>query len=232
MRELMTLFDFFESVELPVPAITTEQAADIAAKYFGVQAHVTALGSQQDANFLLHDLAGVPVGVLKIANPVFSRIELEAQDAASAFIAAGEGIRTATNIELAGSSPIAQIDGEATLFPRIITYLAGGTLSGDAYLRPTQVAALGALAGRSCRALAEFDHPGVDRVMQWDMRHGIRTVEVLAEHVTDTRQREIVEAAAAQAWQLVAELTALMVRRMVHTAGMVDQLEAALEQSA
>jgi hypothetical protein len=34
------------------------------------------------------------------------------------------------------------------------------------------------------------------------------------------------------AWQLVAELTALMVRRMVETAGMVDQLEAALEQSA
>ena len=33
------------------------------------------------------------------------------------------------------------------------------------------------------------------------------------------------------AWQLVAELTALMIRRMVHTAGMVDQLETALEQS-
>jgi len=33
------------------------------------------------------------------------------------------------------------------------------------------------------------------------------------------------------AWQLVAELTALMVRRMVHTAGMIDQLETALDQS-
>jgi hypothetical protein len=33
------------------------------------------------------------------------------------------------------------------------------------------------------------------------------------------------------AWQLVAELTALMVRRIAHTAGMVDQLETALEQS-
>ena len=200
----MTLFDFFTSVELPVPAITTEQAADIAAQYFGVQAHVSALGSQQDANFLLRDLAGVPIGVLKIANPVFSRIELEAQDAASAFIAAGVAIRTATNIELAGSPPIAQIDGDETLFPRIITYLDGGTLSGDAYLRPAQVAGLGALAGRSCRALADFDHPGVDRVMQWDLRHGIRTVEVLAEHITDTRQREVVRAAAARAWQLVA----------------------------
>ena len=33
------------------------------------------------------------------------------------------------------------------------------------------------------------------------------------------------------AWQLVAEITALMVRQIVATAGMVDQLEAALEQS-
>jgi hypothetical protein len=33
------------------------------------------------------------------------------------------------------------------------------------------------------------------------------------------------------AWQLVAELAALMVRRMVHTAGTVDQLEATLRQS-
>jgi len=33
------------------------------------------------------------------------------------------------------------------------------------------------------------------------------------------------------AWQLVAELTALMVRRMVHTANAMDQLEASLEAS-
>ena len=213
----MTLFNFFESVELPVPAITTEQAAEIAAQHFGVQAHVTALGSQQDANFLLRDHAGVPIGVLKIANPVFSRIELEAQDAASAFIAAGEGIRTATNVELVGSSPIAQIDGDETLFPRIITYLAGGTLSGDRYLRPAQIAGLGALAGRSCRALAAFDHPGVDRVMQWDLRHCIRTVEVLAEHIADPGQRKVVEAAAARAWQRVAELADDLPIQVIHS---------------
>jgi hypothetical protein len=33
------------------------------------------------------------------------------------------------------------------------------------------------------------------------------------------------------AWSMIAELTALMVRQIVATAGMVDQLEAALEQS-
>ena len=38
--------------------------------------------------------------MLKIANPAFSRIELQAQDAAAAFIAGTEsGVRAATNVE-------------------------------------------------------------------------------------------------------------------------------------
>ena len=61
---------------------------------------------------------------------------------------------------------------------------------------PVRAAALGTLAGRTCRALAEFDHPGVDRILQWDLRHAMRTVEVLAAHVTDTHRRDAVEAAA------------------------------------
>jgi hypothetical protein len=102
----MTLFDFFHTAELPVPLVSAEQAEAIAAEHFGVQARALALGSQQDANFLLCDPAGTPIGVLKIANPAFSRIELEAQDAAAAFIAAGEGVRTATNIGPAGQPQI------------------------------------------------------------------------------------------------------------------------------
>lgn len=100
----MTSFDFFETAELPVPEITCEQARAIAAEHFGL--HVTAdeLGSQQDANFLLRDDDGHPVGVLKVANPAFSRSELEAQDAAAAFIAAGEGCARPPTSNLPGSS--------------------------------------------------------------------------------------------------------------------------------
>ena len=197
----MTLFDFFNSTELPVPAISPEAAAGIAATDFGLTASVRELGSQQDANFLLIDDADGPFGVLKIANPAFSRAELEAQDAAAAFVDAAEGIRTATNI---GTPAIADIDSGGDLFARIIRYLPGGTLSGDRYLRPAQVAALGDLAGRTCRALAAFDHPGVDRVLQWDLRHAMRTVESLAPHVADPDRRQTVESAAAAAWQVVA----------------------------
>ena len=212
----MALFDFFATSELPVPAVNAEQARTIAADHFGVQATITELGSQQDANFLLHDHAGQPVGVLKIANPAFSLIELEAQDAAAAFVAAGEGLRTARNIELPETRPIAEIGGQQRLFARILTYLPGGSLRGDGYLRPQRVAALGELAGRTCRALAGFSHPGVERVLQWDLRHSQRTVEVLADHVSDAHRRDAIQAAAAAAWRTVSEVAADLPVQVIH----------------
>ncbi|WP_167102164.1 aminotransferase [Mycobacterium sp. DL592] len=215
----MTLFDFFQAEELPVPAISTAQARDVAKAHFGVDAEVTALGSQQDANFLLTGAGGEQIGVLKIANPAFSRIELEAQDAAAAYISATEpGVRTATNIELAGHPPIAELRSEdgSALFGRIIAHLSGGTLSGDGYVSPEQAAALGTLAGRTCRALAGFEHPGVDRILQWDLRHAQRTVEFLAGHVADGHRRETIEAAAAAAWQVVADLAEDLPIQVIH----------------
>lgn len=195
----MTTFDFFDSAELPVPAVTEDHAARIAETHFGLSAHVTGLGSQQDANFLLRTATGEPIGVLKIANPAFSRAELEAQDSAAAFIADSEGVRTATNID-----QIVEIDCNGPHFARVIRYLPGGTLSGDRYVRPAQVAALGDLAGRTCRALAGFEHSGAERVLQWDLRYAMRTVQTLAPHIADPDRRRRVESAADAAWQVVA----------------------------
>jgi 4-aminobutyrate aminotransferase-like enzyme/Ser/Thr protein kinase RdoA (MazF antagonist) len=209
----MALFDFFNSAELPIPAVTAEAAGRIAATEFGLSATVIELGSQQDANFLLKDATDSPIGVLKIANPAFTRTELEAQDAAAAFIAAAEGIRTATNV---GTPAIAEIHSETILFGRIIRYLPGGTLSGERYLRPAQIAALGDLAGRTCRALASFDHPGVDRVLQWDLRHARRTVDVLAPHITAEHRRAAVAAAVAGAWDVVARLADDLPVQVIH----------------
>ncbi|WP_319433652.1 aminotransferase [Mycobacterium sp. RTGN5] len=215
----MTLFDFFQAEELPVPALTPAQARDIAKTQFGIDAQVAPLGSQQDANFLLSTPDGDPIGVLKVANPAFSRIELEAQDAAAAHIGQIEpDVRTATNVELAGVAPIAELRGDdgTVLYARIIAFLAGGTMSGDQYVTPARAAALGALAGRTVRALTSFEHDGVDRVLQWDLRHAQRTVEVLAAHVTDIARRDVVESAAAAAWQAVADLSEDLPVQVIH----------------
>lgn len=217
----MASFDFFQTAGLPVPEVTSEQARQIAERHFGLQISAHELGSQQDANFLLRDSSGTAVGVLKIANPAFSLAELQAQDAAAAFIAAGEGLRAATNLTPPGRPAVATVSvGEtgsaATLFARILHYLSGGTLSGEHYLAPRRIAALGTVAGRTCRALAGFEHAGVDRVLQWDLRHARRTVEALAAHVDDDYRRHAVESAAARAWAVVDRLAGDLPVQVIH----------------
>ena len=205
----MTLFDFFQASELPAPAVSVDDAVTIAHEHFGLDVTASPLGSQQDANFLLTATDGEPVGVLKVANPVFSRVEIEAQDAAAQFVAdADPRVRGASNIGLPGVPPIAEIsDGTGgLLYARIITYLAGGTMSGEGYIAPDRWAALGALAGRASRALAAFDHPGVDRVLQWDLQHADRTIDLLTHYVSDPVRRRLVETAAVSAWRTVTDL--------------------------
>ena len=209
----MTHFDFFETGELPIPSVSAEQARVIAREHFGLDVSATELGSNQDANFLLHDASGDVTGVLKIANPAFTRVELEAQDAAAAFIATGEGLRTATNTSDCG---IATVGGDPVLFARILRYLPGGTLSGPGYLSPVHVAAMGAVAGRTSRALAAFEHAGADRILQWDLRHGQRTVEVLLSHLADQTRRARVESAAADAWRLVSDVAEDLPVQVIH----------------
>ncbi|CAN5710017.1 aminotransferase [soil metagenome] len=222
----MTLFDFFQVEELPAPAVTLAGAAEIARDHFGLgipAGRVAPLGSQQDANFLLTGADNQPIGVLKIANPAFTRIEIEAQDAAAGFVADFEtaerpGVRTPGNITLPGVPPIAEVvtpDG-GTLYARIIAYLDGGTMSGDHYVAPGHWAALGTLTGRASRALAGFDHRGVDRVLQWDLQYADRTIDLLAPFVTDTGRRTHVEAATAQAWRIVSEVAGDLPSQVIH----------------
>ncbi len=78
------------------------------------------------------------------------------------------------------------------------------------------MAALGELAGRTCRALAGFSHPGVERVLQWDLRHSQRTVEVLADHLADAHRRDAVQAAVASAWRTLTDIAADLPVQVIH----------------
>jgi len=168
------------------------------------------LGSQQDCNFLLQGDGG-PAGVLKIANPAFSRTEIEAQDAAAELVAAA-GLRA--GIATHGPVVVPVTGGSALV--RVLRYLPGGTLTGAGYLAPRVVAELGAVAGRVSRALDGFGHPGLDRVLQWDLRHADRLVRVLAEHVRDPGLRHRVTHAADRAWRSVEPLARELPVQAIH----------------
>ncbi|HEU5392562.1 MAG TPA: aminotransferase class III-fold pyridoxal phosphate-dependent enzyme [Streptosporangiaceae bacterium] len=202
--------DFFAHGGLPVPLVSVEEAVGLAASSFGMKVSAFPLGSQQDCNFLLQDDGG-PAGVLKIANPAFSRTEIEAQDAAAGLVA-GSGLRAG----VATHGPVVVTAGGGPALARVLRYLPGGTLTGAGYLAPRVVAELGAVAGRVSRALGGFGHPGLDRVLQWDLRHADRLVGVLAEYVRDPGLRARVIEVAGAAWRSVEPLAGELPVQAIH----------------
>lgn len=199
-------FNFLEQPALPATQVTEAQAADLLASRYGFHGEVKSLGSQQDCNFLVIE-DGVPVAVLKIANPAFTDTELAAQDAAAELIA-----RTNPDLRVATALPTST--GEPPGNVRLLPYLAGGTLDGRGHLTPTVVAAMGGLAARVSRALDGFSHPGLDRILQWDLRYGNDVVTQLISHAP--RLREEIAAAARAAWSRIAPHADALPRQAVH----------------
>ncbi len=211
--------DFFAREALAAPQVTPDQARGIAAESFGITARAESLGSQQDANFLLRQDDGTPTAVLKIANPAFSATEIDAQDTAADLIAAAHrDLRLATVLRTPDGAPrtatVHTAGGPATA--RLLRYLHGGTLSGPRHLSPHTVAAMGRVAGRVSTALRTFRHPGLERVLQWDLRYADRVVGLLLEHIPEAAHRGAVRAATAEAWTEVGKVGDRLPLQAVH----------------
>ncbi len=209
-------FNFLDQPALPGPQVSASQAEELLHAHYGMRGVLTLLGSQQDCNFLVHE-AGEPVAVLKIANPAFSAIELEAQDAAADRIAATyPTLRVATPMATSAGEKYATTTelGDSPTYVRLLPFLAGGALTDAGYLSPPVVAAMGELAARVSLALAGFDHPGLDRVLQWDLRFGHAVVGELIPHVSEHADR--ISAAADDAWARIEPLAADLPHQAVH----------------
>ncbi|KQP56969.1 aminotransferase class III-fold pyridoxal phosphate-dependent enzyme [Agreia sp. Leaf283] len=210
-------FDFFAQDELPGPALTLGEAQRIAHEKFCIDGVASELGSQQDANFLLIDEQGQRA-VLKIANPAFSRLELEAQDAATRHLAERQpGLRLPISRAGASGATIETVDvGGEPMLARVIEHLGGGTLSGGGYLPPAAVASLGEVAARVSSGLADFAHPGTERTLQWDLRHAAAVVDRLAPYISDGSRRAAVLDATARASAAVATLAGRLPVQAIH----------------
>ena len=181
------------------PEVSPELARRVATELFGVAGPVRELGSQQDRNFLLQDASGRYV--LKVANPAFADDELNAQDAALAHLA-----RQAPALQVPRSRPaldgalMARFTGpEGPLRARLLSFLPGFPLAEQDHLAPVVVAGLGNLAGAVAAQLADLRAAGLDRMLQWDVRHARSVCELLAPFVTDAARRQRLLAAASRA---------------------------------
>ena len=212
-------FNFLEAPALPAPQVTEAKAQEILATHYGLRARATSLGSNQDKNFVVAGPEDEIVGVLKIANPAFNATEIEAQDLAAELIAEAEPtLRMAVPLPNLAGQKCTAIRGlvDGTAYVRLLRFLPGGTLLDSGYLSPTAVAGLGEIAGRVSRALEGFRHPGLDRVLQWDLRYGAAVVAELISYVADPVSRSQVDTAATEAWARIAPVVDELPRQAVH----------------
>ncbi|KQY04061.1 4-aminobutyrate aminotransferase [Mycobacterium sp. Root135] len=196
------VFNFFANPELPTPTLSIDEARRLMDETFGMACHVTELGSQQDQNFVVSDVANTaPIGVLKLSNPVFSEAEIDLQDLAAATVAEREPTLRVPQVVEGPRGPMSAWwnTSQGRIHARVITHVSGTTLMGSGYLSPATVARMGELAAKVSVALADLSHPASDRVLQWDLRHAERVIATLAPDESDTEVRQFASAVAESA---------------------------------
>ncbi len=176
--------------ELARPQVSAEEASAILSEHYGLSGEVVELGSQQDRNYRV-DTAEARF-VLKIARAEYARVELEAQNAALRHVGGKAGAPKVPSVvpSRAGEEIVAVTLRDEAYQVRLLTFLDGKPLTGRKHLAVESVAALGDTAGRLAVAMQDFDHPGLERELQWDLRRAGPVALHLLSAMTDGELRK------------------------------------------
>jgi 4-aminobutyrate aminotransferase-like enzyme/Ser/Thr protein kinase RdoA (MazF antagonist) len=207
----------FAGYAIVAPPFGPAAARRVAAESYGLTGEAVELGSFQDRNFLLTAADGSRA-VLKVANPHFGRPALELQNAAMAHVARA-GLPFATPVctpARSGDEIVAVEHAGAVWDVRLVSYVSGTPLEAVRHHGPVVRAAVGALAGRVAGALADFEHPAADRILQWDVRQARAVVDGLLPHVREPAQRALVERAMAVHDAALVDLGGALPVQVVH----------------
>ncbi|WP_337268127.1 aminotransferase [Oryzifoliimicrobium ureilyticus] len=179
-----------DRMELPRPDVTADEAAHILAEHYHLSGTLSELGSQQDRNYQLTSDSGRYV--LKICHAAYETQELEAQIAALAHLRAIDGApRVPSVVPTADGQEIVDVlVRDQTYKVRLLGYLEGESLKDAQRLPQAAISALGALCARLALALSDFNHPGLDRNLQWDLRRAGPVAVQLLSAITDGAARD------------------------------------------
>lgn len=204
----------FELGGLSRPRVTAAQAEQVAARYGTVIAPLVELGSQQDRNFLIETAQGR--FVLKLANAATGAAELEAQHLAlRELAAAGLGVPLPVADADGAELTTTEVEGER-LLTRLLTFVEGEPLIDAEDFGAEHAAVLGDTAGRVVAALVDFDHPGLHRRNQWDLRLAGDVVAALLDHVPDQGRRARLAAAREEALRRLAPVAGRLREQTIH----------------
>ncbi len=200
----------------PRPGVDAARAAEIARDVFGVEGEVRELGSHQDRNFRVDAADGRTV--LKVANRGWGRSAIEAQNAALVHLAERDvPFAAPLPVPAADGADVHEIADGADVVPvRLLTYVEGTPLTDRRHLAPQVVADLGRLSAQASAALADFEHPGLDRLVQWDLRQAGPVLASLLGSITDPDRRALVADCAARATERLVQVADRLRVQAIH----------------
>ncbi|MBS1888585.1 MAG: phosphotransferase [Actinobacteria bacterium] len=178
--------------------VTPAAAERLAVEQWGIAGAATSLPAEIDENFRI-DVGGegAPEGsfLLKALPADQDAATADLVTAVLLHLEGRPGVAAQRLVPTLAGRPLAEFtdaDGVARR-ARMTTFLEGPVLRSvviDAELRR----ALGATLARLALALRDFDHPGADRDLSWDLRHAGRMSAMLAELAPSPRRERLAEA--------------------------------------
>src|SRR5829696_2522623 len=208
----------FLGLEHRRPDVDLAEAARLLLAGWGRTGVVGELGSHQDRNVLVEGDDGRRF-VLKIARHGISRAELDAENAGMRHAVAA-GLRFAIPVpEPArdGSLVVAGTTSAGAIHDlRLVSYLDGAPLSETSYLAPAVLRAHGTMAADVAVALRGFDHPGLDRSFQWDLRYAADICEALRPFASTPARGTLLEASIRRASSALEPLIPQLRVQVVH----------------
>lgn len=194
----MPLATLVHRASLPSPQISAEQALVLLRLNYGLSGDLRPLGSQQDLNYRVDSERGR--FVLKICHGDYDVQELQAQHAALRQLASHGAVKVPRVIVASNGQDLLtlDVDGQA-VHVRLLEYIDGQPLTQLKHLGLELVSGLGRLCAEVDQALAAFDHPGLERTLQWDARHADALIGHLLPVIQDDQRRGLIAEVAQQA---------------------------------
>ncbi|WP_225786619.1 aminotransferase [Pseudomonas sp. Marseille-P8916] len=210
----MPLSTLIQRSSQPSPSLGEAQAHALLRAHYDLEGALHPLGSQQDLNLCLDSAEGR--FVLKACHGSYAEVELQAQHAALAYLRA-QGLPVPAVRQARDGQDLLtlDIDGQP-LRVRLLDYLDGQPLTRLKHMAPCLMAELGGLCARVDKALAGFDHPGLERTLQWDPRHAQALIGHLLPALQDDRRRAQVEQVTRLAVERLQPLAGALPSQAVH----------------
>jgi 4-aminobutyrate aminotransferase-like enzyme/Ser/Thr protein kinase RdoA (MazF antagonist) len=210
----MLLSTLIHRSSLPNPEVSVAEAQRLLSEHYGLEGSLTPLGSQQDLNFRLDSAQGR--FVLKVCHGDYAAVELQAQHAALQHLAAKGLPVPAVRVSRDGQQLLSlNLHGRAVQI-RVLDYIEGQPLTDLVHLGVELRVGLGQLCAEVDKALADFEHPGLQRTLQWDPRHAPALIEHLLPVLTDPQRRARVAQAASEAARRLAQWAPSLPEQAIH----------------